>query len=328
VKGSGGATRTPVSAVVLTFNEAKNIERCLQSVAGWCQELHVVDSGSTDDTVEIARRYTDLVHVHPYVDHASQWAWVLDELPLACEWLLLLDADNVVTDELKEQIGAALAGPDSATRDGYYSVHRHLFRGRQVRGLKLWWLRLVRHRRIEIDHSELVDFRLIVHGPVGYLPGAIVESNEKENDIDFWIDKHQKFAARMAVEEVLRREGYTDWSFTPRLLGNPDERMTWLKSRWYQMPLFARPFLYFFYRYVIKMGVLDGQNGFVYHFLQAFWFRLLVDIRMSDIYRQLQTGDASLMGLAAQFGHTFDRVPRGPGGSRSAPVGNAMHLPG
>jgi glycosyltransferase involved in cell wall biosynthesis len=321
--GTPAATRTPVSAVVLTYNEESNIERCLKSVAGWCQEVHVVDSGSTDATVDIARRYTDLVHSHAYVDHASQWAWVLHELPLACDWLLLLDADNEVSDRLRGLIDDALRRGAGAGCDGFYSIHRHLFRGRQVRGLKVWWLRLVRHRNVEIDHSELVDFRLVVKGPVKYLSGEIVESNEKENDIDFWIDKHQNFATRMAVEEVLRREGYTNWSFRPRLWGNPDERMTWIKSRWYFMPLFIRPFLYFMYRYLVRMGFRDGMNGFIYHFLQAFWFRLLVDIKMKDIYDQIHSGKISLVELSSRYGHTFSDGRRTPGRKVGLPVASA-----
>jgi glycosyltransferase involved in cell wall biosynthesis len=108
-------TRVPVSAVVLTFNEALNIERCLASVAGWCDDLHVVDSGSTDGTVEIARRYTSDIYSHPYVDHASQWTWAFSALPLKHNWILLLDADNFVTDELKHQMAGAVCGPDQGS---------------------------------------------------------------------------------------------------------------------------------------------------------------------------------------------------------------------
>src|SRR2546426_11768440 len=99
----------PVSVVVMTYNEEANVAAALESVAGWAHEIFLVDSGSTDRTVEIARRYTDLVHEHPYVDHASQWGWALASLPFSCEWLLALDADNVVSEGLKRQIEEALA---------------------------------------------------------------------------------------------------------------------------------------------------------------------------------------------------------------------------
>lgn len=283
----------PVSVVVLTHDEELNIEATLRSVAGWADEIFVVDSGSTDETVAIAERFTDKVLQHPYENHASQWQWALDNLPLAHEWLLALDADNVVTEGLKPQIEDVLAHDDPAV-DGYYAVHAHYFRGQQVRGLKKHWLRLVRHRRTRVDTSELVDFRFIVEGETRNLPGTIVEANAKENAIDFWIDKHQKFASRMAVEEVLRRSGRLRWSMRPRLFGNADERMVWFKTRWYRVPRYGRPFAYFFYRYVLRAGFLDGRIGLVYHVLQALWFRLLIDIRISELEAELRAGKVTL----------------------------------
>lgn len=130
-------------------------------------------------------------------------------------------------------------------------------------------MRLIRRGHVHTDDSELVDFRLIVDGPTGTLSGAIVESNQNELDIDFWVDKHQEFAHRMAIEEILRIEKVLAWSdrLQPRLWSNPDERMLWFKNLWYGMPLYIRPLLFFFYRYVLRFGFLDGSNGFVYHAL-------------------------------------------------------------
>jgi len=296
----------PISlcAVVFTFNEEKNIEACLQSITGWCQQIFVVDSGSTDQTLAVCRKYTDLIYPHAYVDHASHWNWTLKSLPFACEWLLRLDADNTVSDRLKNQIAEALENT-AAEVDGYYVVHRHFFRNRPVRGLKTHWLCLIRHQHTRIDSSELVDFRFVTKGRTRSLPGEIIESNQKELEIDFWLDKHQKFSSRMAAEEVLRRAGLVDWSIRPSLLGNPDERVLWFKNRWYHLPLYLRPFLYFGYRYVFRLGFLDGMNGFLYHFLQAFSFRLIVDIKISEVHRDLKSGALSLEQLKATFLHEF-----------------------
>lgn len=294
----------PVAAVVFTYDEEVNIEACLKSIAGWCQEIFVVDSGSTDRTLEICRKYTDHVCSHPYVDHASQWDWSLKNLPFACEWVLRLDADNVVSGRLKEQIRSVVAKPETGI-DGYYAAHRHFFRNRPVRGLKTYWLSLIRHKNTHIDHSELVDFRFVVRGATRTLSGEIIESNQKELSIDFWIDKHQKFSLRMAIEEVLRVSGDLDWSIHPRLLGNPDERIIWLKNIWYRLPLYVRPFLYFFYRYFLRVGFLDGTTGFVYHFLHAFWFRLMIDIKISELRQQIKQGKLSPQQLKASFTHKF-----------------------
>lgn len=294
------AVLAPVSVVVLTFNEARNIRRCLASVSGWAREIHVVDSGSTDETLEIARAYTDLIHHHAYVDHRSQWAWVFLHLPLVSDWLLLLDADNIVTPELRASISRVLIAPDVDV-DGYYSEHIHIFRGQRIHGLKGSWLRLVRHRNTSIDSSELVDFRLIPRGRTAQLVGAIVESNANEDDMDFWIDKHQRFASRMAVEEILRRNARNQWQFRPRLFGNPDERITWFKNRWYGLPLYVRPLLYFVYRYIFRLGFRDGRVGLVYHFMQALWFRLLVDVKMVELQQQIGSGAITLEELQSRF---------------------------
>ncbi len=102
----------PVASVIFTFNEEKNIETCLQSVAGWCQQIIVVDSGSTDRTLDICRKYTGLIFPHPYIDHASQWDWSLKNLPLECDWVLRLDADDLVSEELKRQVEQVMVAPE------------------------------------------------------------------------------------------------------------------------------------------------------------------------------------------------------------------------
>ena len=292
--------RIPVSAIILTYNEQVNIETCLRSVQGWCQDIFVVDSGSTDDTLALCRRYTERIYTHAYVDHASQWIWSLNELPIPCDWVIPLDADHVVTEELRRQMMDAVLKPDTIV-NGYFARHEYYFWGKRMRGFKPHSMRLFRRSRTHVDRSELVDYRFVVSGKTKNLSGILRESNRKEDSIDFWIDKHQKFSSNVAVEEILRRSGDLAWSLTPRLWGNPDERIIWLKNCWYEMPLYIRPFLYFLYRYIVRLGFLDGTNGLVYHFLQAFWFRLLVDIKIAEIRRRLAMGQVSLEQLNASI---------------------------
>jgi glycosyltransferase involved in cell wall biosynthesis len=293
----------PVSAVILTHNEELNIEACLKSIVGWCQEIFVVDSGSTDQTQAIVHRYTDQVYVHSYTDHASQWDWALKNLPITSEWILPLDADHIVSDELKQQIIAVTRWPNPAI-SAYYSRHQYLFWGVAMRGFKGWCLRLFRRDKTSVDTSELVDWRFIAEGPTARLPGVLYERNRKEDEIDFWVDKHQRFSSRMAAEEVLRLAGLTRWSLQPKLFGNPDEHIIWFKTLWFHLPLYVRPFLYFFYRYFLRLGFLDGRTGFIYHFLHAFWFRLLVDIKIAKLRQRLACGELTVTELAEWFAHS------------------------
>lgn len=281
--------------------EEANIETCLRSVEGWSSDIHVVDSGSTDRTIEIAHHLAHHVHIHPYVDHTSQIKHILAHIPLEHEWLLILDADNAVSQALKDSIDTMLM-VGAPGIDLFYCRQTYVFRGQPIKSLKKWG-RLLRHAKIDVEGGELVDFRYVVKGSIGFLRGHIVEHNVKENDLDFWIDKVQKFASRMAVEEALRRAGRVGWAVQPRLHGNPDERIIWLKSRWYSLPLFVRPFLYFGYRYFWKLGFLDGRTGLLFHFLQAFWFRLVVDVKLSDLERQIALGEVKIDDLVQSFSH-------------------------
>ncbi len=125
-----------------------------------------------------------------------------------------------------------------------------------------------------------------MRGPVGRLRAPLEEHNLKEDSIQFYLQKHLRYAEAFAREEFERRRGGISWKTPPRLFGTPDERVLWMKSRYYRMPLYVRPFLYFFYRYFLLLGILDGRTGFVFHFLQAFWFRLIVDVRLEELLRE------------------------------------------
>jgi glycosyltransferase involved in cell wall biosynthesis len=280
----------PLSVLVTTRNEEANVERCLQSVHGFADQVFVLDSESADGTVGIARHYAE-VHTLAY-DHSRIIPWIfqwgLDNLPLRNDWVLILEADQAVTPALREEIAALLARPDAVREDGFYIRRRQIFRGRPLRfggyGSKVL-LKLFRRSRSELDPQEQ-DTRVYVHGPVGQLRAPLEEWNRKEDSIQFYLQKHLRYAEAFAREELERRRRGLSWKAKPRLFGTPDERVLWLKDRYYRMPLFVRPALYFFYRYFILLGILDGRNGFVFHFLQAFWFRLVVDIRLEELLRE------------------------------------------
>lgn len=283
-----------VTAIVLTFNEEKNVEHCLESIRS-LRHKFVVDSGSTDRTVEICRLHGLEPVQHTYVNHASQWQWALSALPIKTPWVLALDADFIVTPELLSRLSDTLPtiGGDIA---GIYVRHRYRFGWGEIRygGTKQSWLRIIRHGRAEPDTGDLVDFRFVVDGKVVIWSEAVLEYNRNDDDISVWIGKQDKFALRLATEEELRRRRLHGWSGSPRLFGNTDERFAWLRDRWLWLPLFCRPFLYFVYRYILALGFLDGRAGFLYHALQGFWLRLLVDWKTVEL-RQLQLDDSQLV---------------------------------
>lgn len=286
-----------VTAVILCGNEEPNIRFCLESVAGWCR-VQVVDSGSTDGTVAICREYTDRIAVHPYSTHAEQWQWTLANLAIETPWVLALDADFVVTEELKLEIDRRLPGV-SPQVGGIYVRHRYVFGGGPIRfgGTKSSWLRLVRRGRVQPDLSDLVDFRFVVDGATEAFRGAVVEENRHDEDISVWTRKQDKFALRLALEEELRRARLLRWDGNPSLFGSPDERYMRLRDIWLRMPLFVRPVFYFLYRYGLCGGFLDGRAGFLYAALQGFWLRAIVDWKTLEI-RGAGLADAELVAAA------------------------------
>ena len=279
----------PVTILLTTRNEEANLERTLASVAGWVDQIFVIDSESSDATVAIARRYAEVVTL-PY-EHGRIIPWIfqwgLDHLPIRNEWILILEADQAVTPELKGSLEALFSLP-VIPADGYYLRRKQIFRGKWIRfggygGKHL--LKLFRRTHGELDPVEQ-DTRVYVKGKVAKLYGALEEWNAKEEEILFYLGKHLRYAEAFAQEEAKRRRERLAFKTKGRFFGTPDERVLWLKERWYRLPLFVRPFLYFIYRYVFLLGFLDGKRGFIFHFLQAFWFRLVVDVRLEEILKQ------------------------------------------
>lgn len=300
--------RAPLSVVVLTYNEGYNLPDCLASVSGWAQEIFVVDSGSTDGTREIAARYGAVVVEHPFETHAKQWNWALQNLPISTNWILALDADQRVTPELRGEIvevckresESRQRAPDSSGPtaslgdvDGFYIKRRQIFRGKWIRYggyYPKYLLKFFRRGQGWADEGELADHRFYVQGKSALLGSDLIEDNRNESDILVWMQKHVVYAGRQAREEFLRRLNGTGWSVQPSLFGTPDQRTLWHKRLWYRMPLYVRPFIYFCYRYIIRLGFLDGRQGLLFHFLQALWYRIMVDVVLDDLRRYHQEG--------------------------------------
>ncbi len=281
-------TAPSISAVILTLNEELNLSDCLASLEGLCHDIIVVDSGSTDGTLEIAKRYSARILQHPFETHAKQWNWAFQNIPFQGNWILALDADQRVSPGLRDEIAAVLHSIPADT-DGYYLPRKQIFRGRWIRYGGYWpkyLLKLFRNGTGQADERELLDFRFYVRGKTALLKNPLIEQNENEQAILFWLKKHLRFIELLAQEEYGRRQNKNGWAIRPSTTGTPDQKVLWRKNLWYRMPLFIRPFLYFGYRYFIQLGFLDGPQGFLFHFLQGFWFRLMVDVRLAELDKE------------------------------------------
>ena len=267
--------RATVAAIVLTYNEERNLPECLASLGGWVDELYVVDSGSTDATVEIARKAGARVVEHPFEHYGAQRNWAIDQLPITSDWTLHIDADERITPELQRSITAVLASGTSEAA-GYLVSRRTMFMGRWIRHgghYPAWHLRLMRTGAGRCE-DRLYDQHFYVSGAVQKLQGDLIDTWTP--DVATFTARHLRWAALEAAEhdEPAAAAG--------RIRGRLDsdnaiEQRRWLRDWYATLPLFVRPTAYFLYRYIVRLGFLDGKPGLVFHVLQGFWFRFLVD---------------------------------------------------
>jgi ubiquinone/menaquinone biosynthesis C-methylase UbiE len=279
--GRGCPALTDVAVVILTLNEEDNLPSALESVSGWARETFVVDSFSKDRTVEIASEAGCVVIQHPFVDHASQRNFAIHALPYTASWILFLDADERLTPELKTEISRVLAS--APAENGYYIKRRMYWMGRWIRHgyYPAWILRLFRRGTGRCEDRP-VNEHLIVDGAIGYLQSDFVHEDHK--GIGQWIIKHERYASLEAAELIRREGGVDQTEIRANLFGTQAERTRWIRHRiWNRLPVLVRPFLYFFYRLVVRGGFLDGSRAFAYHFLQGLWFPILIDLKYLEL---------------------------------------------
>ncbi len=284
----------PVSAIVLTFNEEHNIAACLESIVGTVAEIFIVDSGSTDRTLEIVRRYSPNIAEHPFHSYSLQRNWAQAVLPLAHDWVLHIDADERMSDELIESMNTFFGSGEADEHSAAMFSRRALFLGRSIRHgghYPTYHARLFR-RRCGRCEDRLYDQHFLVDGPIARLHGDLIEVVAL--DLDSWSTKHVRWAGIEAREMGLSSTGQRQ-QIEPRFLGNPIERRRWLRRRLYgNSPPFLRAVTYFLYRYFVRLGFLDGWEGLIFHVLQGFWYRFYIDAKIWEARKQ--AGDTVLDG--------------------------------
>ena len=269
-----------LNIIVLTYNEEPNLSFCLASIQGLSQNIFVVDSGSTDRTVEIAQQFGARVFTHPFTNQAEQLNWALENLPIQSEWILRLDADEYLSTELRDEIAVTLQNV-SLEVSGFYIKYRMIFLHRWIRYggyYPVWILRLFRPRMARCDRVEMDEKMVLLEGTSAKLKNDFIHHDRK--GMTAWLLKHDTYAARQArTLEYLQEEKGED-RIQPKLLGNQAERKRWLKRNFYgRTPLFLRAFCYFLYRYFLRFGFLDGIPGLIFHFLHAGWYLFYVDAK-------------------------------------------------
>lgn len=258
-----GGGKLPVSVVILTFNEEVNIRDCIASCA-WCDDVHVLDSGSTDRTCDIARAMGATVHYNKFKSFGDQRNWAIDHIPCKHPWHFHLDADERFTPELLTEM-LRLLGPDGKASDcaAYQCPSKMILMGRWLKwsgGYPSYQVRLFKYgecRFMDFGHGQRED----TTGKVGVLVEPYMHYNFSKGLLE-WFYKHNDYSSRESAEAIVTRShGRPTWG---QLMSNGDQvakRRAWKNMSYFMR---GRALWRFLYNYVFRLGVLDGVAGFRY----------------------------------------------------------------
>lgn len=296
------STAAALTVIILTRDEALHIARCIASVRGLAARVVVVDSGSTDATCALAADAGAEVLHHSWRNYADQFNWALENTAVTTPWTMRLDADEVVTPDLATKLAAKLIELGDASPVAGITVNRSMhFLGRKIRWGGMYPSQMLRVWRN--GHGELekrwMDEHVLVTGPIVHVDGELADINL--GSIGIWTAKHNSYATREAIDHLMGSEARPG----PALLSDQARRTRWMKDNIYaHLPLGLRPLLYFLYRYILRLGFLDGWQGLAFHGLQGLWYRFLVDVKISEIQGLMKARNQDLATvIESEYGH-------------------------
>jgi glycosyltransferase involved in cell wall biosynthesis len=273
-----------ITAIILTFNEEVHLDRCLSRIMPLVERVIVVDSFSSDRTVGIAKSYGAEVLQHAWKNYSDQFQWGLDTAKPTTDWVLRIDADEYLEDAGQAELRQRLAKlPLDVT--GLQFKLKVIFRGRWIRHGRYYstmLLRLWRNGVGEIEQRWMDEHIVLAYGRAArILNGDLVDHNLQ--DIGWWTDKHNRYATRHMVDYINRE--YHLFAEDKRIRETEAAARTkrFLKNSVYgRAPIYLRAALFYLYRYIVRLGFLDGKEGFVFHFLHGFWMMMLIDAKIDE----------------------------------------------
>jgi glycosyltransferase involved in cell wall biosynthesis len=291
-----------ITAIIMTFNEEIHIRRCLESLEGLVSEILIVDSFSTDKTIEIASSFNVRILQNPWINHSIQFNWALGQLTFDTDWIFRVDADEYLSNELYSEIKNKLTNV-SQNINGIFIKRSIVFQGKTIRFGGIDKKNVLRLFRFGFGYCESrwMDEHIKISGLSLIFSGNLIDNNLQP--ISWWIDKHNNYASKEAIEflnsrfKFISRNNINTHNLTSIIRYN-----RFLKESIYNyLPLVLRSFIYFLYRYFIRLGFLDGSTGFLFHFLQGFWYRLLVDLKIIETLRFMKKNNVSVIDAIRQI---------------------------
>jgi len=278
--------RLDLAVVLLTYNEELHLRRALQSVSTLAREIFVIDSFSTDSTLEIATSFGAYVVQRQFAYHAEQFAWALDNMPISAQWVMRLDADEIIEDDLAEEIAQRLPRLEEGIT-GVALRRKTIFQGRFLRHggrFPVTLLRIWRRGKAAVEDRRMDEHLFLTEGKSVTFSGGFADYSLL--NLSAFTDKHNRYATREALEALNTSLHFLPdrQNLTTSIAPRQARMKRFLKDNVYnRIPFEVSAFAYFVYRYLFLLGFLDGREGLVYHVLQGFWYRFLVGAKLREI---------------------------------------------
>jgi glycosyltransferase involved in cell wall biosynthesis len=287
--------RSTITAIILTYNEEQHIARCIESIKGIVDEICIIDSFSTDATCKIARELGAEVYQNPWINYATQFNWALDNCEITSEWVWRIDADEFIEPmsySLKDKLASL-----SQSVSGVYVTRKIVFMGKPLLyggWYPVWHLKIWKYGKGFCENRWMDEHIKLSEGTTVEID--CVQVDENLNDLSWWTSKHNSYATREMVDLLdSQYEIFSTSAVVPKFFGSGEQRKRYLKLMYLKFPLFFRPLIYFSYRYIFKLGFLDGKSGFVWHVLQGFWYRFLVDAKIYELKKEFNNDEKAII---------------------------------
>tara|TARA_B100001115_G_C15832314_1_gene415582 strand:+ start:1056 stop:1958 length:903 start_codon:yes stop_codon:yes gene_type:complete len=291
-----------LSVVILTYNEELNIDACLSKIKTLTDNVFIIDSYSSDRTLEICKTHNCKIYQNNFINHANQLNWALDNIDFSTEWILRIDADEYLTNDLINEIKQKLPILQKEIH-GVFLKRRVYFMNKWIRfggyyPTKL--LRLWRTKKAVCEQRWMDEHMKLLEGFSTLFQEDMVDENSK--NLHWWIGKHNDYATKEAIEHLNSKYKLLNSEYVEsNLFGSQEQRKRWFKEKAYAfIPLGVRPIIYFIYRYFLKLGFLDGFRGLLFHVLQGFWYRFLIDAKVYEIERKAKKKGLSILQIVKQ----------------------------
>ena len=295
-----------ITGLVLTFNESVHIKRCIRSLVEVCEDIVVIDSYSNDDTASKAQSWKQVrFFENEWVNHSAQVNWALNNCGIQTEWVLRLDADEIISEELICELNALKQSGIAPDVNGILINRKIHFHGKDL----LWGgmypiaqLRMWRHNMAFCENKWMDERMRIKEGRCQEVSGDIVDRNL--NSLKWWIDKHSSYAVKEAFDFYIQ---LFDWdkamTTSASALGLKPKLRRQLKQVFLRLPPFCRPIILFVFRYFIQLGFLDGRQGFIWAFFQGLWYRMLVDTHIWAVRMHCNSNEDAIRDYFARVYH-------------------------